>query len=187
MGSAAVLATAVLGALIARRRPGGPAPRWPALLLALQAAVLWQITVLAVAAALRTRSLLGEAPEARSATLLALSANDGDAHLYSVMAVLVLVVVGLPAAVVTLAARAAGGSAHRDRWIGAVTLGAQVVAGVVAAIVAVVEDERSWPLTALMINAVPSVLGAWGAWPARRSPVERLRDSDGASIDPAPG
>ncbi|MGE3621234.1 MAG: hypothetical protein AB7L84_12305, partial [Acidimicrobiia bacterium] len=165
---AAVLAAlAVAGLVLAaggRGRPGRPP--LAAVVLAVQAGAAWTLLAVGVAVALRGRSLVDQPPGERAATLVRLPAPDGDARLYLLLLAGLVVLVALPAVLLTLGARFARGPAEVDRWLAFAVLSTEVAFGAFGAGTWILDLSRTWPVAVLVANAVPSALAAWAAWPA---------------------
>ena len=126
---AAIAATVVLGALIVlpALRPGGSViGSW---VLALQAGGVAVASAIIVGAAVRNEQLLDQAPDAeQAASLLRLSALDGqDSGFFTLIVLVTVIVGGLLIAALALVARFAADTDPLERWLATGLLGLEVI------------------------------------------------------------
>jgi hypothetical protein len=168
---AMVLATVVLAALIAlpAMRPGGA--KVAAWVLALQAGGVAVGGAIVIGAAVRSEQLVDRPPDAeQAASLLRLTALDGNAGFFTLVALLVAVVGGLLVAVLAIAARFAADIDTVERVLASALLGLEVLASVTCGVlVALGFRHTGFVLPALALPAL--VVAAWSAWPKAPSPA----------------
>lgn len=170
---AGLLITAVVAVLLNRawwERPRGA--RLATVVLSLEAAAVMVMSVLLIAVAVRSWQLIDRPPDEELATsILRLSRLDGDGRFFALMVLFVVIVGGLAAAVLTLAARFAGDDDPLERWVACGVIGLQLAAGSAAA-GCVALGYRSWPFLGPAL-AVPVLIAAFvSCWP--RAPEQAL-------------
>lgn len=177
---AALAATAVAAALVLVAARGQLRTTTATVVLALQAGVAWVLLVVGGGVLLRGLQLVDDPIEQRPATLARLPGPDGDARLYVLLLVALVILVGLPAVLLTLGARFTLSGATADQWLAFTMLAVEVGLGCVAAGALLFDVSRTWPVLALAVNAVPSSAGILAAWPPARSDRRRDRPAPAA-------
>jgi hypothetical protein len=169
---AAVLAALVAGVLLTlpawRARRGA---RLAVVVLTMQTGALAVASAVLVGVAVRTGQLVDRAPDAAAAVaLVRLSAVDGDANLFSLF-VLLLVIGGAPLVMlVALCTRFAAGDDLLERS-SAFALLALEVGGAGYALVRLLLGERGLPYLVPVAVLPLLVAAAINAWPRRRAPA----------------
>ncbi len=169
--AAAVAAGVVLAALIVlpARQPGGSV--FASWVLALQSAGVVVAAAIIVGAAVRSEQLLDRPPDAeQAASLLRLSGLDGgNSGFFNLIVVVTLVVGGLAAAALALAARCAADGEPLERALATGLLGVEVLGSLGCAVtLAFGFRHAGFVLPAL---ALPVLVGAAvAAWPRTAAP-----------------
>lgn len=164
--AAVLLAVVVLAGLLLATRPDRRRPPGvPGVVLAAQAASTWVLFAVGVGVAIRGSDLAGQPLDERPVTLLRLPAPDGDTGFYGLLLVGIVVVVGLPALLLTLSTRFCTSPVRIDRWLAVAVLALEVGLGALAIGGYLLDLSRTWPITVLAINLVPSTAALLAPWP----------------------
>ncbi len=178
----------VVGAalLLLPNRRGDGRIRPVSVVLAIQSAGAWLAVAIGTGVAIRGRQLVDVDAESLPEILVRLPAPDGDTRFYGLLIASVVVLVGLPAVLLTLATYLSSSADPLDLRLVRATLAGEIALGVLAgAAFAVDNSSRVWPGTVLVLNAVASA-GALAALWLRSAGESVDRVDDGRGIDLAP-
>ncbi len=146
----------------------------------LSSAGAWLATAIAIGVAIRGRQLVDADPETLPEMLMRLPGPDGDTRFYGLLILSVVVLVGLPAVLLTLATYLSSSPDQVDLRLVRGTLAAEVAFGVLAVGSYASGLSRVWPVTVLAVNAVASAVRSVAmapvSWRERRPARRRCRN-----------
>ncbi len=134
-------------------------------MLALQSAAAWLAVAVGIGVAIRGRQLVDADPETVPEMLVRLPGSDGDTLFYGLLITSVVVLLGLPAVLLTLATYLSSSPDQVDLRLVRFTLAAEIALGVLAVGSYASGLSRVWPVTVLAVNAVASAVALAALWP----------------------